>query len=240
MNRRGQSGWRLVYPICSVTICCAILMLQCACTPSSIGGNGRSVHNVVRDLRIEREQLLKDKRVLEQSLELCDLEISALKKRLAGQTSKVPVVDSEDFPRVVQIKFNSFSGGIDKDHDGADEIVRVYLVTLDQRGRFFPAIGRAKLMAYHRKNGQKPVLVAQRLFEPEELDKTYRTGFLGSHYRLDAKFDSPLPPDAKDLSVKVVFIDAATGIEFEVSELLAVTAPARHAVKPAKPPAPQP
>ncbi len=239
MNKRGQPKRLRAYSICYTAIGCAFLVLQSGCFPKSIGGSGESVHTVVRKLRLEREQLLQDKKVLEQTLAIRDREISALKDRLNGQSSKVPHVDSDYFPRVVQIKFNAFSGGVDKDHDGVDEFMRVYLVTLDQRGRFFPAVGRAKLVALHRRNGQKTLTVAEQSFEPKELNKTYRTGFLGSHYRLDVKFDPPLPSDAKDLTVKVVFTDAASGIDFEFTDLLVVKAPTRQAAKPDGPPPPR-
>jgi len=203
----------------------ACLPLLCACKPMSIGGNGGSPHKVIRDLRVERENLLKQKQELKKQLALRDSEIATLKKRLDARPSNLANLSSEDFPHVVKIQFKDFSGGVDTDRDGVDDTIRAYLQTLDQRGRFFPAVGRAKVVIKYL-NGDKPAqLIAEKVFDPDEVNESYRSGLLGAHYRLDVKLQKLLPADIKELSLQVTFTDAASGVDFAYSELVPIRKP---------------
>jgi len=130
-----------------------------------------SFRRTVQDLQTNQELHLAQIRSLEQQL---------------GHTSHVEGVDPSDIPRVVSMAFGRLSGVIDTNGDGIDDTVRVYVRTLDQYGRFMPAIGPAEFQVVAIVPGQAPVSLANVNMTPQQFNQAYRSGLTGTHFTLQA------------------------------------------------------
>lgn len=161
-------------------------------------------------LRGENIRLKTKVAELNQTLELRAAEIRILEDRDPTRRSKV---EGAQMPRTVGVSFGRFSGFYDSNGDGNDDTLRVYLLPVDQQGRFLPAAGRAVLQAVAIQPGQAPRVIIEKVFAPPEFSEAYRAGITGTHFTLEAALPADLPEDMKDATVKVTFTDAGTGGE---------------------------
>ena len=161
--------------------------------------------------RLRRSNMELHRRVteLEKERQLRLAQINALQQRL----DVPPSIADAQLPQLVAVRFGRLSGAIDGDRNNINDTLRIYLQTIDQHGRFMVVAGRAQLQAVAITPGSDPRTVAEHTFEPAELDKTYRSGLTGTHYTLELPLPDPLPPDLTELTAKVTFTDAATGVQ---------------------------
>lgn len=200
-------------------VVCALLMIGCAPKSARLGGK-ESPDKVIHDLRTENTKLRKQLDSFDRQIKLRLAEISALKQRMGSKPTVVPGVSSEDVSRFVAIELGTFSGAIDTNKDGDDDTVRIYLQTLDQFGRFIPAVGKATINVVH-VGSEKTTAITKKVFDPLALRAAYRTGFTGTHYTL--KFPLPaIAGNVKELTLKLSFVDAATGVTAEISKLVSL------------------
>jgi hypothetical protein len=208
----------------------ALLLTACAGPdPAKISAESDRLRKENLDLSRQVDEL-KTKTDLQQA------QINTLQQRLETK-SKVEGVAPADVPAAVTLRFDRYSGFYDTDGDGQPDTLRVYLETLDQRGRFVPVAGRAVLQAVVITPDQPPAVLAQRDFEPAQFDQAYRTGFTGTHYTLEAKLAAPLPSGVNEATVKVTVTDAATGAVLSQQQAMKTLKPQepRKAQEPQKP-----
>ncbi|MCE9591622.1 MAG: hypothetical protein K8S99_13985 [Planctomycetes bacterium] len=182
-----------------------------------LGGCSRGPRGFENDndrLRRENSELKAKVDELSRNIDLRLAEI----KRLEAQSATQPAVEGAEVPRVVEIKFDHYSGAIDTDSDGTDDALRVYLKTIDQRGRFLVAAGRAVLQVVAITPGQPVATLIEKTFTPAELDAAYRSGLTGTHYTLETPLPRPLPAGVGEVTVKVTFTDAAGGVTISHEE----------------------
>lgn len=172
-----------------------LLLVGCAAGPSNVSRENDR-------LRQDNLELTRKVETLEREIEARVNQVSSLQKQI-GREPKT--VDGE-LLQVTSIRFGRYSGALDKDKDGRDELLRIYLHTLDQRGRFMPVSGTAHLLAAHLQEGQPPKVVAEKTLSAQQLDAAYRSGITGTHYTLEA----PLTGRLDYVAVRVTFTDAAT------------------------------
>lgn len=182
------------------------MSLLTGCSGLRAGGDGQTPDQVIHELRSDNEQLRKEVDRLESEVaaRVAQLDADPARAQPAG-------VKPSDLPAVGAIQFGLYSGFIDTDNDGADDQLRVYLQTVDQKGRFLPAAGSAVLQAAVIEPGAAPQLIVDQTFDPKAFDGSFRSGFLGTHYTLEAPLMRQVARPT-DLAVKVTFTDAATGV----------------------------
>ena len=139
-------------------------------------------------------------------------------ERQANTDVMVEGVDASELPRVVAVAFERFTGVVDTDGDGVSDLVRVYLRTTDQHGRFMPAAGSVVLQLVVISPGKGPVVLAERAYSPREFHESYRSGLTGTHYTLEVELPAPLPDITTPVTLKAVFTDAATGVGHSVEQ----------------------
>ena len=144
-------------------------------------------------------------------------QIEAMERRLQGDA-----MEGAHPPRLSQIKFGRYSGALDTDHDGTDDLIRIYLHTLDQLGRFMPVAAVANVRAVQALAEQGPQTISDRAYEVGEFDKAYRSGFTGTHFTLELKLPQPLPADLQRADVYVFVTDAVTGLTHTHVQTLAI------------------
>ena len=180
----------------------------------------RNFLNENDELRRNNLQLRKQVDQLQEKVTLRVAEIEKLQQQLERHPAKV---EGANVPEVVTLRFDRYSGAIDTDSDGADDHIRVYLKTLDQHGRFIPVAGRALLQAVVINADATAQVLAQKTFEPTELDATFRTSITGTHYTLDLPLPAPLQSQVDHVTVKLSFTDAATGTELTHETAMSLT-----------------
>jgi len=171
----------------------------------------RNFLNENDELRAKNLELGQHVQQLEQRIDQQLAQIDALQQRVGGAAA-LEGVDPADLPTLTAIRFGRYSGALDTDGDGADDTLRLYLKTVDQRGRFMTAAGRALVQVAIIEPDQPPKLLGEATFPPDQFDAAYRSNFTGTHYTLEMPLPTPLPEKLGDVTVKVHFTDAATGV----------------------------
>ncbi len=175
---------------------------------SLTGCNSAAISEENTRLRREHYELTTEVASLKEAAQRRETQINALNQQATLPKPVVEGVKLADLPVVTKLAFGTYSGGYDSDGDGADDTVRVYLQPLDQRGRFYPAVGKAVLQVVVIEADKPPVEIARRDYDPKAFDNAYVAGFTGTHFTLEAKLTS-VP--AGEVTIKVTYTDGQTG-----------------------------
>ena len=166
--------------------------------------------------RLRRSNLELQRQVteLEKERQLRLAQINALQQRL----EVAPTISDAELPQLAAVRFGRYSGAIDGDNNNINDTLRIYLQTIDQHGRFMLAAGRAKLQAVAITPGSDPKTIVEHTFEPAEFNTMYRSGLTGTHYTLKLPLPDLLPPDVTELTARITFTDAATGVQLSCQQ----------------------
>jgi len=192
---------RLSVAALGVTLCLTTLV-----------GCGVSAHEMGRqndELRRSQMELQREVDQLREQVRLRESEVRSLQKQVSGG---VTPVEGADVPTLAELRFARYSGPIDTNRDGVDDVVRLYLRPTDQHGRFLTVSGKAVIQVVAIRTGEAPLSLADVTIEPAEFDKAYRSGLTGTHYSLDAKLNQAPPVNTSAATAKVTFTVAATGV----------------------------
>ena len=153
-------------------------------------------------LRRENLELTRQVQALEQQLNNRLGQIETLR----GQLNAADTPAGVDRPTASGLTIDNYSGPIDVDRDGDDDVIRLYLIPTDQHGRMIPVAGTLTASLLHLPDSGEPSVLHTQTLGPAELDDAYRDGFTGPYYR--AEFDLtgltlPSPP-ADQITVRVV------------------------------------
>lgn len=174
-------------------------------------------------LRKENLELRQEVDRLRGQIDLRLAELEAMKQQVPPDQR--PKLEGAEVPRVVALTFDRFSGAIDTNNDGRPDLLRLYVKTVDQKGRFLPAAGRAAVQVVAIRTGQEPVTLAEKTFEPADFEAAFRSGLTGTHYTLEVPLNTPPPADVKELTVQATFTDAQTGASMNKQQTVAVNVP---------------
>lgn len=204
-----------VVPGMSSIIMMVMAMIVAGCLAGCRVGP-RDFYNENDRLREENLKLQREVDTLNEQLNLRLGELSSLRQQVDRAGEPIPGAQR---PVLSLLRFDRYSGPLDDSGDGCDDRIRIYLRTLDQRGRFMPVAGRAHVQAVILRENQPPVQLAEQTFDPKQFDAAYRTGLMGTHYTLEL----PVPEDHPafhdeslvQVTVKVTFTEADTGVRQE-------------------------
>lgn len=176
--------------------------------------------------RLRRENLHLSTKVekLEKQVQLSRSQTRALEARIDRGT-EVSGVALSDIPQVVAIEMSRFSGAVDTDSDGRDDVIRLYVRPVDHLGRFLPAIGPAVVQAVTIQPDEQPQILAQRKLTPKQFEASYRTGLTGTHFTLELPLPADWPDEIDQVTVKLTFTDAATGTNHSHQQPMGIKAP---------------
>lgn len=210
LTRSRPAAERMVWLVVAAIVAAAGVG-SAGCAPARVGGT-MSPDAVIEELRQEKLALTRDLQAARESLALRDRQVAALQQRLATTRPAVEGVAAGDLPHLADVELDPLSGAVT---DSAGKVaMRLYVRTLDQHGRFLVVAGKAEAQAVAIRPGRPPLVVAQRRFRPADLHAAYRTGLTGTHYTLElplAGAGEGAEP-VKEVTVKIVVTDAATGV----------------------------
>jgi hypothetical protein len=190
------------------------------CFSPRVGGE-KSPDAVINELRDEKDDLAREVARLEADLDRKLAQIGQLESQLAQGKVSVEGVKAGDIPRVVKIELTSYSMPVDTDDDGKDDTLRLLARPSDQSGRAMPVAGIATIALVAKPAEGDAITLVEKRFNAKELEAAYRSGFTGTHYRLEA--DIPAQAREKALAegtallATVVVTDAATGAKLTTS-----------------------
>ena len=186
-------------------------------------GAPRDFRNENDRLRRENLELRREVEQLSEQLELRRGELANLRRQLdRAEAESMPEAET---PTLSRLRMGRYSGGVDTDGDGRDNLIRVYLQPLDQRGRVLPVAGRATMQAVAMIDDDQPQVLAQRTYEPDEFDRAWRSAFTGRHYTLELNLPPDTPPHVSEVNVRVTFTQARTGVEMSTQESFRIRQP---------------
>lgn len=172
-------------------------------------------HNYLNEndrLRAENVDLREKIDKLTQALERREAELRQL--RQAGATTRPGSTAGPGaevaLPRVVALQFDKHSGAIPTHNPGPDDVLRLYLLTLDQQGRFLPVAAGVAVQVVAIRPGQAPLVLGDLSVNPAGFDKTYRSGLTGTHYTLEVPL-AKFPEGVASATARLTLTDAATG-----------------------------
>jgi hypothetical protein len=116
-----------------------------------------------------------------------------------------------DRPVCASVEVDGLSGGVDTNADGVDDIVRVYVKTLDGKLRFVQTVGELRVTAAVIEPGSDAATVAMRTLTAAEFDAAYRSGVTGTHYTIELPLGDAAPRGTESLTVRVALTDASNG-----------------------------
>ncbi len=185
--------------------------------------SGCGPKNFVNDndrLREENLKLQQQIETLNEQMELRLGEIEGLRAQSAGERA----IKDADPPVLAKIAFERYSGALDTDGDGQDDLIRIYLTPLDHQARLLPVAGRLKLQAVAIQDDGPPELLAERTYEPDEFDKAYRANLTGYHYTLEMTLPESIDPAITSVTVKATFTEAVTGHVLSTEQIVPIKA----------------
>ena len=191
-----------------------ILLISALFWVSACAREGKFV-NPNDELRRKNLELAVQVHHLERRIDEHITRIEMLEGKLKGE-----LYEGMESPKVAQIKFGRYSGPIDIDNDGADDLIRIYLRTLDQQGRFVPVTSLATVQAVWLSPDAPPQMIVKRVYDANEFDEAYRSSFTGTHYTLEVSLPSPLPQDLDRVEIGVFIKDAGTGMTYSHAETM--------------------
>ncbi len=133
--------------------------------------------------------------------------------------SALPKDQSNNPYEVMTVRVAKISNFFDKDSDGKQEKLVVYVQPIDAEGDIIKAAGTVAVQLWNLDNPNGEALLGQWQVEPAELRKLWFDSFT-TGYRLT--FDRPegLEVLSEPLTVKVTFTDYLTGETFRVQQVM--------------------
>jgi len=193
--------------------CCVggLLLAVLGVAGCRIGGDGKSFKNENDDLRAENLKLSREIDAFEDRVRLLDAELSTLREDRQGDAPLPGAIP----PVLTALKFARYTGPIDTDDDGADDLVVLYIQPIDQLGRTRVTAGRLNVQAVTLKADTPPQVVADRTYAPREFDSRWRTGLTGDHYSIELDLPADLADDVRSVTVQLTLTEAGTGVVVE-------------------------
>ncbi|NJL32335.1 MAG: hypothetical protein HC898_12360 [Phycisphaerales bacterium] len=188
--------------VCGVVTC---LMLLGGCA------GPRDFLNENDILRRENLQLKTTVDELNHKLESRLDQIAALEQATNPDRPKLPGVEPGDIPVAVSLRYGMYTGAVDTNGDGSDDLIRLYFQPLDQKRRFIPVAADVRVQVVVVTPGSEPLVLADMPFTTADLDRTYRTGVTGTHYTVEVPLPKDMPQDVREVVVDLQVTDAATG-----------------------------
>lgn len=201
--------WRRI----GLCLCCGMMLLLVGCGSSN------------QRISQENDKLRADNLALHREIDKLRGAVKAKADRLeALESSTTPPADPDaQIPQVTYVKFGRYCTAIDNDKDGHDDLVRLYVVTLDQNKRVIPMAGKVQAQVLSIVPGKDPVTLASLRFDAKAFDASYRSNFTGIHYTLDI----PLPKGealkgVKQVTVSLLMTDLQYGTTFNKQIVLPI------------------
>lgn len=156
------------------------------------------------------KSLSEEKTDLKMQVQQLEVENKELSGQVETLTAIGPKARIDALERIERIELAKLTGLFDKDKDGTDETLIVYLRTIDAAGDLVKASGTVHVQLWDLDVPDNPHLADWQV-KPEELTESWTPTLLTNYFRLKFDITGLLDDTKKELTVKVVFTDYVTG-----------------------------
>ena len=140
--------------------------------------------------------------------------LEAENTQLTGQVNTLSTLDAaarlESLDTLEKIHIGKRTGFYDKDDNGTNETLVVYLEPLDTTQDYIKAVGRVDIELWDLNAADDRAKLAEWTLEPNELHKTWGGTIFAGYYRIKLPLEIP-PNQQKEYTLKVSFTDYLTG-----------------------------
>jgi hypothetical protein len=184
-----------------VTGCLVFGLLGCG------SGSSNSLWEQIKRLGQEKTDLKLQVAKLESENE--DLSRQVEKLSSLGAERRLEVLS-----KTSRIKIGRRSGLFDRDNDGKNEKLIVYVKTIDEAGDAVKAAGEAAVQLWDLNAEEGEALLGKWEVEPAELKEMWAGTVMTNYYRLEFDVSELVKAEQQELTVKVRFTDYVTGKVF--------------------------
>ena len=134
--------------------------------------------------------------------------------QLTGQVNTLSTLDAttrlEALDTLEKVRIGKRTGFYDKDDNGTNETLVVYLEPLDSAQDYTKAVGKVNIQLWDLNTAEDKAKQAEWTVEPNDLQKTWGGTIFAGYYRI--KLPLKITPDQqREYTVKVTFTDYLTG-----------------------------
>jgi len=165
------------------------------------------------------EKLQQENKHLKMQIEQSRTEADNLKGQVQVLSGLPGQVRLETLYSLQKVKISRYTNLYDKDRDGWDETLIVYLQPMDENGDVVKAAGAVDVQLWDL-NKQDEALLGQWHVGPDELKKLWFATLITINYRLTFDVTDKIEGAEDNLVVKVTFTDYLTGRVFKEQRVI--------------------
>lgn len=219
MERRSVEAWKRRSVVASsrgsrtatyLRICATTLLLF-------LGGCGIGTERKTPE-ELQAERLQQEKASLTGDVEQHRVQIEQLRAQIRDLSV---LKDKQNNPyELTTLRIAKISNFFDKDSDGVQEKLIVYVQPIDTEGDVVKAAGTVSVQLWNLNNPNGQALLGQWKVEPAELRKLWFNSLATTSYRLT--FDRPdaVGVFSEPLTLRVTFTDYLTGESFRAQQVI--------------------
>ena len=170
--------------------------------------------NDKESLAIKIEQLTQENTQLQERVEQFNSENKELKGQIQVLSGLSENVRLENLNQLEKIKIGRYTGFFDKDDDGREEKLIVYIHPTDEQGNALKAAGTVEVQLWDLNKTNRQAMLGQWKVEPDELKKLWFETLVSIYFRLTFDVADVVESPEKPLTVKVTFTDYLPGKVF--------------------------
>ena len=193
---------------CIYIVSVLILIITAGCENSGSSGLTERI-NILESRNSELKNQIKD-------TEAHNIQLKEQLKHLLGLG---PGINLSEFYSIKKIKITRYTDFYDKDNDGSEEKLIVYIQPFDFPGDVVKATGEVSIELWNLNSRDNPLVRSWRI-SPEQLSKLWHSSLLRTNYRIELKRPEETKDLESELTLKVSFTDYLTGKDFTAQHII--------------------
>jgi len=189
------------------------------CMLAFIAGCGE---DKTRDFSLEKEldTLRLEKTDLTQQVEKANAQNQKLQKQVQILAGLKENIKPEKIYALQNVRIGRYTNLYDKDKDGKEEKLIVYLQPIDDEGDVIKAAGKVDVELWDLNKKSENAKIGQWRVEPDELKKLWFATVITINYRLTFDISDKVDKFETPLTVKITFTDYLTGKVFKQQKVI--------------------
>lgn len=160
-------------------------------------------------------QLTEQKTQLQRQIEKSRAENTQLKEQLRVLSGIPEEVKIDNLSQLQRVKIGRFSGFYDKDRDGKNEKLIVYIQPIDEQGDIIKAGGDVNVQLWDLNKADGQALLGEWNTTQNDLKDLWYKTIITANYRLTFDFPDKAEDFQEPLTIKITFTDYMTGRVFK-------------------------
>lgn len=166
------------------------------------------------------DTLRQEKTELTYQIKQAKTENKQLRKQIQVLSGLKPEVKLENLYDLQKVKIHKYTNLYDKDKDGRNETLIVYIQPIDEEGDIVKATGAVDVQLWDLNKKEGEALLGQWHVKPNELKKLWFATIITINYRLTFEIADKVESFEEPLTVKVTFTDYLAGKVFTEQKVI--------------------